>query len=45
MASRPRFRFQYPLRTLLVVTAIAALLLVPVVWVARRETPAETSTA
>jgi len=35
MTGRPRFRFQYSLRTLFVVTAIAALLLVPVAWVAR----------
>jgi len=35
MHGRPRFRFQYSLRTLFVVTAIVALLLVPVVWVAR----------
>lgn len=34
-ASRPRFRFQYSLRTLFAVTAIVALLLVPVAWVAR----------
>jgi len=35
MSGRPRFRFQYSLRTLFVVTAIVALLLVPVAWVAR----------
>jgi len=35
MTGRPGFRFQYSLRTLFVVTAIAALLLVPVAWVAR----------
>ena len=37
MIDRPRrrFRFQYSLRTLFVVTAIVALLLVPVAWVAR----------
>ncbi len=35
MTSPPRFRFQYSLRTLFVVTAIVALLLVPVAWVAR----------
>jgi hypothetical protein len=35
MASRPRFRFQYSLRTLFALTAVAALLLVPVAWVTR----------
>ena len=35
MTGRPRVRFQYSLRTLFVVTAIVALLLVPVGWVAR----------
>ena len=35
VASRPRPRFQYSLRTLFAVTAIVALLLVPIVWVAR----------
>jgi len=35
MTSRHRSRFQYSLRTLFVVTAIVALLLVPVAWVAR----------
>src|SRR5262249_30029540 len=35
MASRPRFRFQYSLSTLFALTAVVALLLVPVVWVAR----------
>jgi hypothetical protein len=35
MASSRRFRFQYSLRALLIVTAIAALLLVPVAWVGR----------
>ncbi len=35
MTDRPRFRFQYSVRTLFVVTALVALLLVPVAWVAR----------
>ncbi len=35
MTGQPRVRFQYSLRTLFVVTAIVALLLVPVGWVAR----------
>ncbi len=35
IAGRPRFRFQYSLRTLFAITAIVALLLVPVAWVAR----------
>jgi type II secretory pathway pseudopilin PulG len=35
-ARHPGLRFQYSLRTLFVVTAIVALLLVPVAWVARQ---------
>jgi hypothetical protein len=35
MTARPRFRFQYSLRMLFALTTVVALLLVPVVWVAR----------